>query len=109
MEKDMGKLNALTDTRLGLGTKLIGGKTPPAEAHAMLDAFLEAGHNFIDTADVYGDGAAERTLKPWLAQRRDDVVITTKVRFGVTDPGGEGLAPERIRAACDASLRRLGI
>ena len=41
--------------------------------------------------------------------RRDDVVITTKVRFAVTDPGGEGLAPERIRAACDASLRRLGI
>ena len=109
METDVVNLNALTDSRLCLGTMLMGGKTPPADAHAMLDAFLEAGHNFIDTADVYGDGAAERTLKPWLAHRRDDVVITTKVRFGVTDPGGEGLAPERIRAACDASLRRLGI
>jgi aryl-alcohol dehydrogenase-like predicted oxidoreductase len=109
METDLVKLNALTDSRLCLGTMLMGGKTPPAEAHAMLDRFLEAGHNFIDTADVYGDGAAELTLKPWLAHRRDDVVITTKVRFPVTDPGGEGLAPERIRAACDASLRRLGI
>ena len=109
METDLVNLNALTDSRLCLGTMLMGGKTLPAEAHAILDGFLEAGHNFIDTADVYGDGAAELTLKPWLAHRRDDVVITTKVRFPVTDPGGEGLAPERIRAACDASLRRLGI
>jgi aryl-alcohol dehydrogenase-like predicted oxidoreductase len=80
-----------------------------AEAHAMLDAFVDAGHDFVDTADLYGDGAAERTLKPWLARRRDDVVVTTKVRFPVTDPGGEDLAPERIHAACEARLRRLGI
>jgi aryl-alcohol dehydrogenase-like predicted oxidoreductase len=109
MKTHVVNLEALSGSRLCLGTMLMGGKTPPAEAHAMLDAFLEAGHNFIDTADVYGDGAAELTLKPWLAHRRDEVVITTKVRFPVTDPGGEGLAPERIRAACDASLRRLGI
>jgi aryl-alcohol dehydrogenase-like predicted oxidoreductase len=102
-------LEDLTQSRLCLGTMLMGGKTAIREAHAMLDAFLDAGHNFVDTADVYGDGAAERTLKPWLARRRDDVVVTTKVRFPVTDPGGEGLAPDRIHAACDASLRRLGI
>jgi aryl-alcohol dehydrogenase-like predicted oxidoreductase len=106
---DVVNLTELTRSRMCLGTMLMGGKTPATEAHAMLDAFVGAGHNFIDTADVYGDGAAERTLKPWLAQRRDDVVITTKVRFPVTEPGGEGLTPERIRAACDASLRRLGI
>ena len=47
--------------------------------------------------------------RPWLARRRDEVVVATKVRFAVSDPGGEGLAPDRIRAACDASLRRLGI
>src|SRR6185503_7892528 len=40
--------------------------------------------------------------------RRDAVVLATKVRFAVSDPGGEGLAPDRIRAACDASLQRLG-
>src|SRR5262249_21959836 len=40
---------------------------------------------------------------------RDQVVLATKVRFGVSDPGGQGLAPDRIRAACEASLRRLGI
>ena len=62
----------------------------------MLDAFVAAGHNFLDTADVYGDGASEQTLAPWLARRRDEVVVATKVRFPVSDPGGSGLAPERI-------------
>jgi aryl-alcohol dehydrogenase-like predicted oxidoreductase len=47
-------------------------------------------------------------LAPWLARRRDDVVLATKVRFETTDPPGSGLAPDRIRAACDASLKRLG-
>jgi aryl-alcohol dehydrogenase-like predicted oxidoreductase len=75
----------------------------------MLDRFLDAGGTFIDTADVYSDGGSERTLAPWLARHRDQVVIATKVRFGVSDPGGQGLAPDRIRAACDASLRRLGV
>ena len=75
----------------------------------MLDRFLEAGGTFIDTADVYGDGESERTLAPWLAGHRDEVVLATKVRFSVSDPEGEGLHPDRIRAACDASLRRLGV
>jgi aryl-alcohol dehydrogenase-like predicted oxidoreductase len=87
----------------------MGGKTPPAESHRMLDRFVEAGGTFIDTADVYGDGESERTLAPWLDRRRDEVVVATKVRMPVSDPPGEGLAPDRIRAACDASLRRMGI
>ena len=73
----------------------------------MLDRFLDAGGTFIDTADVYGDGESERTLAPWLARHREEVIVATKVRFGVSDPAGEGLAPDRIRAACEASLRRL--
>jgi aryl-alcohol dehydrogenase-like predicted oxidoreductase len=88
---------------------LMGSDTPPAEAYRILDRFLEAGGTFIDTADVYNDGESERILAPWLAQHRDEVVIATKVRFPVSDPGGAGLAPDRIRAACDASLRRLGV
>src|SRR5919198_476136 len=75
----------------------------------MLDAFVDAGGNFVDTADTYGDGASERTLAPWLSRHRDDVVVATKLRFSVSDPGGDGLAPDRIVKACDASLRRLGI
>jgi aryl-alcohol dehydrogenase-like predicted oxidoreductase len=101
-------LGPLTVSRLGLGTMLMGGDTPVDESHRILDRFVEAGGNLIDTADTYGDGTSERTLAPWLAQHRDEVVVATKVRFSVSDPGGQGLAPDRIRAACDASLRRLG-
>ncbi|MGE5617564.1 MAG: aldo/keto reductase [Candidatus Woesearchaeota archaeon] len=102
-------IGPLAVSRLCLGTMLMGTKTPAHDAHEMLDAFIRAGHNFIDTADVYGDGLAEEILRPWLARHRDEVVVTTKVRFGSSDPGGEGLAPARIRKACDASLRRMGI
>jgi aryl-alcohol dehydrogenase-like predicted oxidoreductase len=103
------KLGPLSVSRLCLGTMLMGGKTPAEESQRMLDRYLEAGGNFLDTADVYGDGESERTLAPWLASHRDEVVVATKVRHKVSDPPGEGLAPDRIRAACDASLRRLGI
>src|SRR5688500_15252197 len=102
-------LGPLNVSRICLGAMLMGDKTPAEESHRMLDRFLESGGTFVDTADVYGDGASERTLAPWLARHRDEVVVATKVRFGVSDPGGEGLAPDRIRAACDASLRRMGI
>src|SRR4051812_30505584 len=103
------KLGPLSVSRLCLGTMLMGAKTPAEESHRMLDRYLEAGGNFIDTADVYGDGGSERTLAPWLASHRDEVVVATKVRHEVSAPPGEGLAPDRIRAACDASLRRLGV
>jgi aryl-alcohol dehydrogenase-like predicted oxidoreductase len=106
---DRVELGPFRVSRLCLGTMLMGDKTPAREAHRMLDAFVDAGHNFIDTADVYGDGAAESVLGQWLSRRRDDVIVTTKVRFPVSDPGGQGLSPDRIRAACEASLRRLGI
>jgi aryl-alcohol dehydrogenase-like predicted oxidoreductase len=102
-------LGPLTVSRLALGAMLMGGATPEDEAHRMLDRFLDAGGTLIDTADVYGDGTSERVLAPWLAKHRDEVVVATKLRMKVSDPGGSGLAPDRIRAACDASLRRLGI
>jgi aryl-alcohol dehydrogenase-like predicted oxidoreductase len=106
---DDATLGPLTVSRLALGAMLMGDATPADEAHRMLDRFVDAGGTLIDSADTYGDGESERVLAPWLARRRDDVVVATKVRFAVSDPGGEGLAPDRIRAACDASLRRLGI
>ena len=106
---DAAQLGPFRVSRLCLGAMLMGGKTPAEEAFRMLDAFVDAGGNFVDTADTYGDGASERTLAPWLSRHRDDVVVATKLRFSVSDPGGDGLAPERIVKACDASLRRLGI
>ena len=106
---DTAPLGPLTVSRLALGTMLMGGATPVDESHRMLDRFLAAGGTLIDTADVYGDGRSEEVLAPWLARHRDEVVVATKVRFEVSDPGGAGLSADRIRAACDASLRRLGI
>jgi aryl-alcohol dehydrogenase-like predicted oxidoreductase len=103
------RLGPFTVSRLCLGAMLMGGRTPTAESHRMLDRFLAAGGNFVDTADVYGDGASEETLAPWLARHRDEVVVATKLRHAVSEPPGEGLAPDRVRAACDASLRRLGV
>src|SRR5829696_9611511 len=102
-------LGPFTVSRLCLGAMLMGGKTPRDESHRMLDRFLEAGGTFVDTADTYSNGGSEETLAPWLARRRDEVVLATKLRFSVSDPGGEGLAPNRIAKACDASLRRLGV
>jgi aryl-alcohol dehydrogenase-like predicted oxidoreductase len=106
---DTAPLGPLTVSRLCLGAMLMGSKTPRDESHRMLDRFLDAGGTFVDTADTYDDGGSEETLAPWLARRRDGVVLATKVRFPVSDPGGEGLGAERIAAACDASLRRLGV
>ena len=101
-------LGPLTVSRLALGAMLMGDKTPADEAHRMLDRFVDAGGTLVDTADTYGSGESERVLAPWLARRRDHVVLATKVRFATDEPAGDGLAPDRIRAACDASLRRLG-
>src|SRR5215213_6266745 len=106
---DTAQLGPLTVSRLCLGAMLMGSKTPRDESHRMLDRFLDAGGTFVDTADTYDDGGSEETLAPWLARRGDEVVLATKVRFPVSDPGGEGLGAERIAAACDASLRRLGV
>ena len=74
-------LGPFTVSRLCLGTMLMGDKTPREESHRMLDRFLDAGGNFVDTADTYSDGGSEETLAPWLARRRDEVVLATKCRF----------------------------
>lgn len=83
---------------------------------AVLDAFVAGGGRMIDTADVYSKwveghvgGESEAMIGAWLKRRgrRDDVMITTKVGM-LAGEGGEGLAPSRIAAAIEASLRRLG-
>jgi aryl-alcohol dehydrogenase-like predicted oxidoreductase len=103
-------IGPLTVSRLALGAMLMGGRTPRDEAERILDRFLAAGGNLIDTADVYEDGGSERALAPWLARHRDDVVLSTKVRFEVSDPGGAGLAPtasaRHAMRACSGSARR---
>lgn len=82
------------------------------ESFAVLDRALEAGVNFVDTADVYGqDGLSERVFGAWLASRkaREKVVVATKGRFRMAPgPNGSGVSRMRILRAIDASLTRLG-
>jgi len=68
-------------------------------------AGLDAGIDWIDTAEVYGDGVSETLVGRAIVGRRDDVVVATKV---APQPEGSGFRPEQVRTACEASLRRLG-
>ena len=70
-----------------------------------MHAALDAGIDWIDTAEVYGDGVSERIVGRAVADRRDDVLIASKV---APAPEGTGFRPEQVRSACDASLGRLG-
>lgn len=82
-----------------------------ATAHAMLDRALDAGVNFVDTADVYGnDGLSERVLGHWFAnaKKRERVVLATKFRFRMWDgPNGSGASRAHIVRAVEDSLTRL--
>ncbi|MEO1272457.1 MAG: aldo/keto reductase, partial [Myxococcota bacterium] len=78
---------------------------------AMMNAALDAGINFIDTADVYGqDGLSERVMGRWFEQdgRRDEVFLATKFRFTMGQgPNSSGAARYRIMRTVEASLKRL--
>jgi aryl-alcohol dehydrogenase-like predicted oxidoreductase len=76
------------------------------DAHRMVHRALDAGVNLIDTADVYAFGQSEEILGAAVRDRRDDVLLATKVGFGSREPGA--LSYERVVAACEGSLRRLG-
>jgi len=80
-----------------------------AESREMLERFVAAGGNFIDTANVYSQGVSEEILGRWLeGQQRDSLVVATKVRFPMGDgPNDAGLSRKHILASVEASLRRL--
>jgi aryl-alcohol dehydrogenase-like predicted oxidoreductase len=86
----------------------IGGLDEKA-ATALVERSLEAGVNFFDTANGYGEGDSERMLGRALWTRRKDVVIATKVGFATGEgPNGKGLSRAHIFREVDESLRRLG-
>ena len=98
---------------LALGGNVFGWTADEATSFDILDTFVDEGGNMVDSADVYSawvpghqGGESETVIGNWLKRdptKRARVVIATKVGFF------DGLAPEKIAAACDASLRRLGI
>jgi aryl-alcohol dehydrogenase-like predicted oxidoreductase len=107
--------SGLSVSRLCLGTMNFGPETSEEDSHAIMDAALDAGINFVDSANVYGwkkgEGVTEQIVGRWFAQgggRRDKTVIATKLYGSMSDwPNDTFLSARNIRKACDASLRRL--
>ncbi|MFE9421452.1 aldo/keto reductase [Kitasatospora sp. NPDC006697] len=108
-QRNLGR-TGLRVSRLGLGTMTWTGDTDEAEAAEQLKVFADAGGTLVDTADVYGDGAAEYLLARLMESLvpRSELVIATK-SGGAPGPDGRPDASRgRLLAALDASLRRLG-
>jgi len=96
---------------IGFGAWEAGGDAwgPNESEDAVIDAMrtaVDAGITWIDTAEVYGNGVSETIVGKAIAGIRDRVLIASKVG---PSPEGSGFRPEQVRAACDASLGRLGI
>jgi aryl-alcohol dehydrogenase-like predicted oxidoreductase len=100
------KIGSLSVTVVGIGCNNFGGRIDEKRTEEVVDAALDAGINFFDTADSYANGKSEELLGRFLAGRRAEAIIATK--FGLRIEGqGQGARPEYIRKAFDASLRRL--
>jgi aryl-alcohol dehydrogenase-like predicted oxidoreductase len=100
---------------LCLGTMQWGWTASEEDARAVMDAYAEAGGNFLDTADIYsrwagGAGISEEIIGRWMKNRsnRRELVVATKVRAAMWEgPTGEGLSRKHIMEAVEDSLRRL--
>jgi aryl-alcohol dehydrogenase-like predicted oxidoreductase len=112
--------SGLMVSRIALGTMAFGDGADESTSHAILDAAIDAGITYVDTADVYGGpqspdmvkgyGVSEEILGRWLQRtgHRDDIVLATKVYQPMgLGPNDRRLSAYHIRRACEASLRRL--
>lgn len=96
-----------------LGTMTFGAESDEATSFRLMDDYVAAGGNFIDTANVYSAGVSEEIVGRWLKSKPGvlrDLVITTKGRFPMGNgPNHLGLSRKNLREALDASLKRLGV
>ncbi len=115
MEKRRLGRSDLAVSSLCLGGNVFGWSADEKASFAVLDAFVEAGLNFVDTADIYSawapgnrGGESETIIGRWLKARggRDRIVLTTKLGMEMA-PGKKGLSAAYVREAVEASLRRL--
>ena len=99
-------------SELCLGAMMFGGPTEERDSIPIIDAALDAGINFIDTANVYSRGRSEEVVGAALrgGSKRDRVFLASKVhgRMDDDDPNAQGNSRRHILAQCEASLRRLG-
>ena len=104
--------SGLLVSRISLGTMTFGTADwgcNEAEAQAIMKAYIDAGGNFIDCADIYAAGRSEEVVGTFLSQvNRDDLVIASKCYFPMGQkPNQFGVSRKHIMASCDASLQRL--
>jgi aryl-alcohol dehydrogenase-like predicted oxidoreductase len=96
-------------SELCLGCMTFGRELGEEGSREIIARFLDAGGNFIDTADVYANGSSEELTGRAIKGVRDDVVLATKVRFPMGEgPNDVGLSRKHVISGCEASLRRLG-
>jgi len=92
------------------GTMMFGKRADEAESRRIVDAALDHGIDFFDTADMYQHGVSEQLLGRALEGRRDQAIVATKVGYGLDADGNEeGTSPDAIRFAIDRSLANLGM
>jgi len=109
LTRNLGR-TGLKVTAFCLGSNTFGRMTDQAQSDAVLDAFVEAGGNFVDTSDSYSRGESESVLGRWMTARgtRARVVVATKVCSPMGDgPNDRGLSRQHIMDGVEASLRRL--
>jgi aryl-alcohol dehydrogenase-like predicted oxidoreductase len=104
---DHRSIGALRVSVVGLGCNNFGMRIDDAVTRRVVDAALDAGVNFFDTADIYGATKSEEFLGRALVGHRDRAIVATKFGMAVDDQR-KGARPEYVRQACDDSLRRLG-
>lgn len=100
------KIGQLDVSIVGLGCNNFGRRIDAEATKKVVDAAIEAGVNFFDTADIYGTGQSEEYLAQALGARRKDILIATKFGNDMPEQGG-GAKADYIRVAVEASLRRL--
>ncbi|TFD39027.1 aldo/keto reductase [Cryobacterium sp. TMT1-19] len=109
--RTLGNSGAVVST-YALGTMTFGAEADQEMAHTLLDTYVEAGGNFVDTADVYSSGVSEEMIGSWLASHpteREQIVLATKGRFPMgIGPNDRGTSRRHLNRALDDSLRRLG-
>jgi aryl-alcohol dehydrogenase-like predicted oxidoreductase len=104
---DTRRIGALEVSVVGLGCNNFGRRLDSEATSAVVDAALDSGIIFFDTADVYGGTKSEEYLGRALGGRRDEAVVATKFGSAVDDRR-KGARPEYVRQAVEDSLRRLG-
>ena len=100
------RIGALEVSVVGLGCNNFGRRLDEAATAKVVNAAIDEGINFFDTADIYGATKSEEYLGKALGKRRDDVIIATKFGMAV-DENRKGARPEYVKQACEDSLRRL--